>query len=85
MLDSSASRKKNYPAIWSALIDRARELVPSIREHGPSAEEHRRMPDETIRAFKEAGLYRIYQPARFGGYEAGPRLCLDVAAEIGRG
>ena len=84
MLDSSASRE-NYLAVWSELVDRARELVPSIREHGPSADEHRRMPDETIRAFKEAGLYRIYQPARFGGYEAGPRLCLDVATEIGRG
>jgi alkylation response protein AidB-like acyl-CoA dehydrogenase len=83
MLDSKP-RGEAHPAVWSELIDRARALVPSIRERGPEAEQNRRVPDETIQALKDAGLFRIYQPARFGGYEAGPRLLLDAAAEIGR-
>ncbi|MHC4432775.1 MAG: acyl-CoA dehydrogenase family protein [Planctomycetota bacterium] len=70
---------------WLELIDRARDLVPVIRERAPGAELKRRISDVSNQAFKEAGLYRIYQPARFGGYQATPRLLLDVAAEIGRG
>jgi 3-hydroxy-9,10-secoandrosta-1,3,5(10)-triene-9,17-dione monooxygenase len=73
------------PEYCSKLVDQARDLVPVIRDRAPKAEEQRRVPDETNQAFIDAGLYRIYQPARFGGYEAGPRLLLDVAAEIGRG
>ncbi len=72
------------PENWSEVIERARELVPSIRERAPAAEAQRRIHDETNQALKDAGLYRIYQPARFGGHEADPGLLLDVAAEIGR-
>jgi 3-hydroxy-9,10-secoandrosta-1,3,5(10)-triene-9,17-dione monooxygenase len=33
------------------------------------AEQLRRMPDETIADFVEAGLLRLFVPARYGGYE----------------
>ena len=39
-----------------------------------ATEEARRIPDETIRELKEAGLFRILQPARFGGYELDPQV-----------
>ena len=60
-------------------------MVPALRERAQKAEEDRRMPDATHQAFVEAGFYRIFQPARFGGHEMDVGLMLDMAAEIGRG
>jgi len=67
------------------LIGRARDLVPVLRERAAEAEALRRLPDATNRAFQEAGLYRLYLPRRYGGYEADYQLQIDVAAELGRG
>jgi 3-hydroxy-9,10-secoandrosta-1,3,5(10)-triene-9,17-dione monooxygenase len=68
-----------------ALIGRARDMIPELRARAAEAEALRRLPDATNRAFHDAGLYRLYQPARYGGYEADYQLQIDVAAEIGRG
>src|SRR5215813_10482660 len=51
------------------LLERAEALVPRLRERARTAEELRRLPDETHQEFLEAGLYRVFQPARFGGFE----------------
>jgi 3-hydroxy-9,10-secoandrosta-1,3,5(10)-triene-9,17-dione monooxygenase len=67
------------------IIGRARELIPVLRERAAEAEALRRLPDATNRAFHETGLYRLYQPRRYGGYEADYQLQIDVAAELGRG
>jgi 3-hydroxy-9,10-secoandrosta-1,3,5(10)-triene-9,17-dione monooxygenase len=67
------------------IIGRARELIPVLRERAAEAEALRRLPDATNRAFHDAGLYRLYQPRRYGGYEADYQLQIDVAAELGRG
>ena len=48
-------------------------------------EADRHLPDETHRAFLDAGLYRVLQPARYGGYELDLGIMVDVAAELGRG
>ena len=67
------------------LIERARALVPILRERAPEAEERRRLHDETQAAFIEAGFYRIFQPVRYGGYEMDFSVLLDIAAELGCG
>ena len=67
------------------LIARARALVPVLRERAQKCEELRQLPVETNRALLDAGLYRIYQPKRYGGFEADYQLQVDVSAEIGRG
>lgn len=66
-------------------IARARDLIPSLRARAAEAETLRRLPDATNAAFHAAGLYRLYQPRRYGGYEMDYQLQVDVAAEIGRG
>ncbi|MGH8740851.1 MAG: acyl-CoA dehydrogenase family protein, partial [Burkholderiales bacterium] len=48
---------------------RAEALLPKLRERAAHAEELRRMPDETLRDFHDAGLFRIHQPRRVGGAE----------------
>src|SRR5438132_1516384 len=67
------------------LIARARDMIPALRARAAEAEGLRRLPDATNDAFQASGLYRLYQPRRYGGYEMDFQLQVDVAAEIGRG
>jgi 3-hydroxy-9,10-secoandrosta-1,3,5(10)-triene-9,17-dione monooxygenase len=58
--------------------------VPSVRARARQAEELRRIPEETFRDFQEAGLFRAFQPARFGGFELQPPVSLyEAVIEIG--
>lgn len=65
-----------------ALVERARGLLPALRERAARAEADRKVPRESIDAFVDAGLGRILQPRRYGGYELGHAAAFDVAVEI---
>ena len=67
------------------ILDRARAMVPLLREKALQAERDRLIPVETHRAFQQAGFYRLFQPARYGGYEMPIGLMVEVAGELGRG
>ena len=71
--------------IGEALTAAARDMVPQLRARARQAETDRRMPEETHRAFADAGFYRIFRPARFGGLELDYPVIVDIAAELGRG
>lgn len=60
------------------LIARARMLVPRLVQRAAQAERDGRVPTETVAEMQTAGLFRVMQPKRWGGYELG----LDVANEI---
>ncbi len=60
------------------MIARAEALLPALRARSADAEKNRRISDETVREFREAGFPKILQPKRFGGYELG----LDTATEV---
>lgn len=60
------------------LIRRARALVPVLAERAPRADAARMVPKESIAELRDAGLFRVLQPKRWGGYESG----LDVANEL---
>ena len=51
------------------LWGRAVELLPKLRERAARCEELRRIPDETLRDFHDAELFRLQQPRRVGGAE----------------
>jgi alkylation response protein AidB-like acyl-CoA dehydrogenase len=74
---------------WShderALIERARELSPVVGARAAEAEKLRRIPDATHREFRDAGFYRVMQPARYGGMQARYGLHTALAMEISRG
>jgi 3-hydroxy-9,10-secoandrosta-1,3,5(10)-triene-9,17-dione monooxygenase len=60
--------------------------VPGLRERAARTEALRRVPDETIAEFREAGLLRLFQPARYGGYEMDyGRPQIRLGAVLGRG
>ena len=71
-------------AAEAALVDRAREMVPVLRERAAQTERERRLPAETDAAFREAGFYRALQPARYGGLELDYGAQTAFARELGR-
>ena len=65
------------------LIERARGLLPAIAGRAAEADRIRRLPEATQTELMAAGLYRMYLPERFGGYELDYMLQVDIAAELG--
>ena len=64
----ATGRVVSAPTI-AELATRAEALLPRLRERAAGAEEQRRVPDETIEDFRQAGFFRLFQPGRYGGYE----------------
>src|SRR3954464_4913959 len=67
------------------IVQRARDMIPVLRERQEECERIGRLPDETSRDFIEAGFYRILQPRRFGGYEFDLPTFTRVAIALARG
>ena len=67
------------------LRERARALVPVLRERASRTEELRRIPDETLNDMHAAGLFRMLQPQRVGGSELSYEAIVELTAIIGRG
>ena len=67
------------------LVERAREMIPALRERAPKTEELRRLPDETLQDFVDAGFLRTAMPERWGGYGYDLEVVADISGEIGRG
>lgn len=67
------------------LVARARALTPALRKRAVATEAARRIPDHTIGELRDAGLFRLMQPARYGGLERDFTALVDVVGELGRG
>jgi 3-hydroxy-9,10-secoandrosta-1,3,5(10)-triene-9,17-dione monooxygenase len=66
------------------LLQRARDLAPTLLERSRKASDLRRMPDETIEDFRQLGFFKVVQPKRYGGYEMDPSIIFDLQLELGR-
>ena len=64
------------------LVRRIRALQPQLRENAARGEQDRRVPDSSIKALREAGVFKVAQPRRYGGYETSVRTMLDVSAAV---
>ncbi|MBM4763135.1 acyl-CoA dehydrogenase family protein [Bacillus sp. B15-48] len=67
------------------LVKRAAGFVPQLRAQGKEIDDLRRIPEETIEAFKEAGLFKLGVPKVFGGHQVNFRTFIDVNSEIASG
>jgi alkylation response protein AidB-like acyl-CoA dehydrogenase len=65
------------------LVARIKDLQPLIREHAAQGEQDRRVTEDVIQALRAAGILKIAQPRRYGGYETSMRTMLDVSAALG--
>jgi 3-hydroxy-9,10-secoandrosta-1,3,5(10)-triene-9,17-dione monooxygenase len=59
------------------------ELVPWLRDNAAETEANRRLPVETAKRLREAGVMRLLQPKRVGGYEAAPQVFYEAVRRIG--
>ena len=66
-------------------IERARALVPVLRERAGHAEDVRSLLPETESDLHASGLLRIVQPRRWGGMELDYVALFDIPAELARG
>jgi len=67
------------------LLNRARKLVPVLRERASEAERLRRMPGETVADFRAEKFYQTLQPARYGGLELPFGVHTEFSVELARG
>lgn len=67
------------------LVARARALVPDLRARQEETERQGRIPLVSIEEMQAAGLYRVQQPAHYGGFEFGLDTFVRVAMEIASG
>lgn len=54
------------------VLESVRALLPAIEKRAVATDEERRIPDATVRELTGAGVFRMLQPARYGGLEADP-------------
>lgn len=72
-------RSNGQDGAYSEMLERARALVPMLRERAAKTEEMRRLPPETEKELHQAGLFRILQPKRVGGSELDYVALVDFA------
>jgi alkylation response protein AidB-like acyl-CoA dehydrogenase len=72
-------------AIGAELLASARALVPNLARRAQAATEARNVPDETIAEFRHAGLLRVLQPRRFGGYQQSVGVFLHIVDALTEG
>ncbi len=67
------------------LLVRARALIPMLRQRAEEIELAGSVPEDVIDAMRAAGLFKIVQPRRWGGYGLSLLTFLRVVMEISRG
>jgi 3-hydroxy-9,10-secoandrosta-1,3,5(10)-triene-9,17-dione monooxygenase len=73
------SRAAGHDETYGEMLQRARALLPALRERAPVTEDMRRLPPETEKELRAAGLFRILQPKRVGGAELDYVALVDFA------
>lgn len=67
------------------LIAHARTLIPTLAARAAKAEQDRHVPDETIADMQAAGLFRVFQSKRWGGYEIDPAAYFEIQLALAEG
>ncbi|MGB9036459.1 MAG: hypothetical protein WCC45_18255, partial [Paeniglutamicibacter sp.] len=65
------------------LVNRVHEIGAVLRKNAVVADQKRVMSDESIAALDSIGVMRIAAMQRYGGYEGGASMLLEVARTIG--
>ncbi|MEM1155425.1 MAG: acyl-CoA dehydrogenase family protein [Pseudomonadota bacterium] len=74
-LDSARAQK---------LIAAARDMGPALRERAAQAKAQRRISDQTMADFHEAGFFKILQPEQWGGFAMDPQVFYAVGLEVAK-
>ncbi len=77
-------RSSAKPSV-AELIERARAIGVVAREKALETEQRRHVSAELIGMMRDAELFRLMQPERFGGFEYGYDVFVELVAAIGAG
>ena len=69
----------------ATLVARAKAMIPTLKARAAQAEADRKVPDETIQEFQDAGFFDILKPKRWGGFEMEPQAFYEVQIAIAEG
>jgi len=67
------------------LVERARAMIPTLRERARECTKGYNVPAQTIAEMKEAGFFRVLQPKRWGGYEMHPNVFFEIQKALAEG
>ena len=67
------------------LVTSANKIGALVRQFAERTEADRQVSSEVIERMREAGLFRIMQPAEYGGYEYGFEALIRVVAAVAAG
>ena len=71
-------------AIRDALLRRASDLLPVLKERAARAEQLRQIPSESVQDLISSGLIRVGNPDRYGGHGVDIDTGFEVDWELGR-
>jgi 3-hydroxy-9,10-secoandrosta-1,3,5(10)-triene-9,17-dione monooxygenase len=78
--------RRDFAAVgYAEAMQRAREIVPILRERAQRSEDARMLIPENEQLLHESGLFRFHQPRAFGGMELDFVAVVDIPAELARG
>jgi alkylation response protein AidB-like acyl-CoA dehydrogenase len=60
-------------------------LRPLLAAASDQGAEERRVPDKSVQALAEAGLFKVMVPGRYGGYEGTVKTLLEVSSLVAEG
>ncbi|MEH7094554.1 acyl-CoA dehydrogenase family protein [Neobacillus vireti] len=67
------------------LVENARSLIPTLREHSEEIEKTNTLPQAIIEEMNNKGTLKVLRPHLFGGYQTDMRTYTEVVTEISRG
>ena len=67
------------------MVARARALISTLADRVLQGERERRLSNETIADIQKAGLFRVLQPRRWGGYELDILTYFECQMALGEG
>ncbi len=87
MTDTLAADRtaEEYQELEDRLVATARELAPEFLAAAPEGEKVTHIPEQLQQKLLDSGLYLMFIPRVFGGYEVRPRTFAKVVIELARG
>ena len=67
-----------------SLLRAIQELRPAITARASEIETSRRIPADIVEALKQAGVFRMFVPRRYGGLELDLPAGLEILVELSR-
>ena len=67
------------------LVDVARALVPKLAARAAETDTNGILHPDSVREIHDAGLYRVLQPKRWGGFEMDPRVFYTIQMILAEG